>query len=73
VHRGVGVGVGVGVGAAVVGAAILAPRYYNSTACGYAPYPPCYIPRKSLGGATSNEANWAAAMQPGSKRSPDSF
>ncbi len=38
----VGRGVGVGIGAAAVGAAILAPRYYNSTACGYAPYPPCY-------------------------------
>jgi hypothetical protein len=31
-------GVAVGVGAAAVGAS----RYYNSTACGYSPYPPCY-------------------------------
>jgi hypothetical protein len=31
-------GVAVGVGAAAVGAT----RYYNSTACGYYPYPPCY-------------------------------
>jgi hypothetical protein len=31
-------GVAVGVGAAAVGAS----RYYNSTACGYYPYPPCY-------------------------------
>jgi hypothetical protein len=37
-----GVGVGIGIGAAAVGAAVLAPRYYNSSACGYAPYPPCY-------------------------------
>jgi hypothetical protein len=36
-----GVGVGVGVGAAAVGAAIVAPRYYNSAGCGYYPYPPC--------------------------------
>jgi hypothetical protein len=42
VGRGVGVGVGVGVGAAAVGAAIVAPRYYNSVACGYYPNPPCY-------------------------------
>ena len=35
-------GVGVGVGAAAVGAAIAAPRYYNSVACGYYPSPPCY-------------------------------
>jgi hypothetical protein len=34
-------GVGVGIGAAAVGAAVIAPRYYN-TACGYYPYPPCY-------------------------------
>jgi hypothetical protein len=34
-------GVGVGVGAAAVGAAIVAPRYYNSVGCGYYPYPPC--------------------------------
>jgi hypothetical protein len=40
-RRGVGVGVGVGVGAAAVGAAIVAPRYYNSVGCGYYPYPPC--------------------------------
>jgi hypothetical protein len=31
-------GVAVGVGAAAVGAT----RYYNSNACGYYPYPPCY-------------------------------
>jgi hypothetical protein len=31
-------GVAVGVGAAAVGAT----RYYNTTACGYYPYPPCY-------------------------------
>jgi hypothetical protein len=41
-HRGVGVGVGVGLGAAAVGAAIVAPRYYNSVGCGYYPNPPCY-------------------------------
>jgi hypothetical protein len=35
------VGVGVGIGAAAVGAAIVAPRYYNSVGCGYYPYPPC--------------------------------
>jgi hypothetical protein len=36
-------GVAVGVGAAAVGAAIAAPGYYyNSVACGYYPYPPCY-------------------------------
>ncbi len=35
-------GVGVGVGAAAVGAAVIAPRYYNSVACGYFPYPACY-------------------------------
>jgi len=40
--RGVGVGVGVGVGAAAVGAAIAAPRYYDSVVCGYYPNPPCY-------------------------------
>jgi hypothetical protein len=40
-RRGVGVGVGVGVGAAAVGAAIVAPRYYNSVGCGYYPNPPC--------------------------------
>ncbi len=34
-------GIGVGIGAAAVGAAIVAPRYYNR-ACGYYPYPPCY-------------------------------
>ena len=38
VHR----GVGVGIGAAAVGAAVIAPRYYNSTVCGYYPNPPCY-------------------------------
>jgi hypothetical protein len=31
-------GAAVGVGAAAVGAT----RYYNTTACGYYPYPPCY-------------------------------
>jgi hypothetical protein len=36
-----GVGVGVGVGAAAVGAAIVAPRYYNRVGCGYYPNPPC--------------------------------
>jgi hypothetical protein len=39
-----GVGVGIGaaaIGAAAVGAAVAAP-YYNSAACGYYPYPPCY-------------------------------
>ncbi len=36
-------GAAVGVGAAAVGAAVAAPRYYyNSVACGYYPYPPCY-------------------------------
>jgi hypothetical protein len=35
-------GVGVGIGAAAVGAAVIAPRYYDSVACGYYPYPPCY-------------------------------
>ena len=35
-------GMGVGIGAAAVGAAMIAPRYYNSVACGYYPYPPCY-------------------------------
>ena len=40
-RRGIGVGVGVGIGAAAVGAAIVAPRYYNSAACGYYPNPPC--------------------------------
>jgi hypothetical protein len=35
-------GVGVGIGAAAVGAAVVAPRYYNNAGCGYAPYPPCY-------------------------------
>jgi hypothetical protein len=35
-------GVGVGIGAAAVGAAVIAPRYYNSAACGYYPNPPCY-------------------------------
>jgi hypothetical protein len=34
-------GVGVGVGAAAVGAAIAAPRYYNSVGCGYYPNPSC--------------------------------
>lgn len=33
---------GAAVGAAAVGAAIAAPSYYNSAACGYDPYPPCY-------------------------------
>jgi len=35
-------GVGVGIGAAAVGAAVVAPQYYNRAACGYYPYPPCY-------------------------------
>ena len=35
-------GMGAGTGAAAVGAAMIAPRYYNSVACGYYPYPPCY-------------------------------
>lgn len=35
-------GVGVGIGAAAVGAAIVAPHYYNSAVCGYYPNPPCY-------------------------------
>jgi hypothetical protein len=35
-------GVGVGIGAAAVGAAVVAPRYYNNAGCGYYPYPPCY-------------------------------
>ncbi len=35
-------GVGVGIGTAAVGAAVVAPRYYNSGACGYYPNPPCY-------------------------------
>jgi hypothetical protein len=34
-------GVGVGIGAAAVGAAVIAPRYYNRAGCGYSPYPPC--------------------------------
>jgi hypothetical protein len=38
----VGRGVAVGIGAAAVGAAVLAPGYYNRAACGYYPYPPCY-------------------------------
>jgi hypothetical protein len=44
VYRGAYVrrGVGVGIGAAAVGAAVLAPRYYNRAVCGYPPYPPCY-------------------------------
>jgi hypothetical protein len=37
-----GVRVGVGIGAAAVGAAVVAPRYYDSVACGYYPNPPCY-------------------------------
>jgi hypothetical protein len=37
-----GWGVGAAVGAAAVGAAVAAPYYYNSTRCGYNPYPPCY-------------------------------
>lgn len=40
-YRGAYVRRGMGVGAAV-GAAMIAPRYYNSVACGYYPYPPCY-------------------------------
>ena len=36
-----GVGVGVGLGAGAVGAAVLAPRYYNSVGCGIYPNPPC--------------------------------
>ncbi|MFZ0423107.1 MAG: hypothetical protein WAL80_09555 [Xanthobacteraceae bacterium] len=40
-RRGVGVGVGVGLGAAAVGAAVVAPRYYNSAGCGYYPYRAC--------------------------------
>jgi len=35
-------GVGVGIGAAAVGAAVVAPHYYNRAACGYYPNPPCY-------------------------------
>ena len=35
-------GVGVGIGAAAVGAAVMAPRYYNSARCGYYSNPPCY-------------------------------
>ena len=44
VYRGAYVrrGIGVGVGAAAVGAAVIAPRYYNSAMCGYYPNPPCY-------------------------------
>ena len=38
----VGRGVGVGIGAAAVGAAVVAPRYYNNAVCGYYPNPPCY-------------------------------
>ncbi len=41
-YVGRGVGVGVGVGAAAVGAAIVAPRYYNNVVCGYYPNSPCY-------------------------------
>jgi hypothetical protein len=43
-HRGayVGRGVGIGIGAAAVGAAVVAPRYYNAAVCGYYPNPPCY-------------------------------
>ena len=37
-----GVTAGAAVGAAAVGTAIGAPSYYNSAACGYDPYPPCY-------------------------------
>ena len=36
-----GRGIGVGVGAAAVGAAAVAPRYYNSVGCGIYPNPPC--------------------------------
>jgi hypothetical protein len=35
-------GVGVGIGAAAVGAAVIAPRYYNSARCGYYGNPSCY-------------------------------
>ena len=44
VYRGAYVrrGVGVGIGAAALGAAVVAPRYYNNAGCGYYPYPPCY-------------------------------
>ena len=35
-------GVGGGIGAAAVGAAVVAPRYYDSAVCGYYPNPPCY-------------------------------
>jgi hypothetical protein len=35
-------GIGVGIGAAAIGAAVAVPRYYNSVACGYYPYRPCY-------------------------------
>jgi hypothetical protein len=34
-------GVGVGLGATAVGAAIVAPRYYNRVGCGSYPNPPC--------------------------------
>jgi hypothetical protein len=40
VYRGAYVRRGVGVG--IVGAAVVAPRYYNNAGCGYYPYPPCY-------------------------------
>ena len=43
---GPGWGVAAGVGAAALGAAAIgaaaSPYYYNSAACGYYPYPPCY-------------------------------
>ena len=47
VRRGVAVGVGAAaIGAAAVGAAVSSlpyyNNYYNSTQCGYQPYPPCY-------------------------------
>lgn len=35
-------GVGVGIGAAAVGAAVMAPRYYNSAKCEYYGNPSCY-------------------------------
>jgi hypothetical protein len=40
-YRGAYVRRGVGIGAAAVGAAA-GRTYYDSAACGYYPYPPCY-------------------------------
>jgi len=58
VYRGAYVrrGVGVGVGAAAVGAAVVAPRYYNSVRCGYYPYPACLCLPLICGGVAAPPA-----------------